>query len=171
MLTLHVARLPSSCSEPSSRSPATVAGMKSSIRLLHAPWARPPASSRDMPTPNAAASRELQRVVMPRSWTRRCLPTCPTVATADAPSQLRYSMHTRPTPPAAACSRNVCLLRTFARRLRTVVNRPQTGPKLGPSAVGQRPALIHDWRSSGPHRVHLAISHGPEHSSWTMEGE
>ena len=46
MLTLHVARLPSSCSEPSSRSPATVAGMKSSIRLLHAPWARPPRTSK-----------------------------------------------------------------------------------------------------------------------------
>ena len=50
---------------------------------------------------------------------------------------------------------------TFARRLRTVVNRPQTGLKLGPSAVGQRPALIHNWRSSGPHGVNLTISHGP----------
>ena len=33
-------------------------------------------------------------------------------------------------------------MRTFACRLRTVVDRPQTGLNLGPSAVGRRPALI-----------------------------
>ena len=35
-------------------------------------------------------------------------------------------------------------MRTFARRQRTVVDRPQTGLNLGPSALGQRPASIHE---------------------------
>lgn len=99
--------------------------------------------------------------------------TSPVAAATSAGTCLREcERHTlQSTCAHSACLRVRAHLCTSPAVLRTVVNRPQTGPKLGPSAVGQRPALIHDRRSSWPHRVHLAISHGPERSLWTMEGE
>ena len=50
---------------------------------------------------------------------------------------------------AVACADSKAM-RAFACRLRTVVGRPQTGPMVGPSAVGPRPASIRALRPSGP---------------------
>ena len=56
-------------------------------------------------------------------------------------------------------------VRTFARRLRTVVDRPQTGLNLGPSAVSQRPALIHAsgaaiWSASDHGALDTSLENG-----------
>ena len=44
------------------------------------------------------------------------------------------------------------------RRLRMVIDRPQTGPKVGPSAVGQRPRTIEDQPSPGAFVLNLATA-------------
>ena len=46
----------------------------------------------------------------------------------------------------------------LSRRLRTVVDRPQTGLMIGPSAVGQRPRTIHEQPSPGPFGVNLGTA-------------